>query len=554
MKKRPSRKQASAKPKSTAEPKSTAQANSVQPGPSRRQGEGDPIPPVLSTKQTVAWPVIVLLVYAVVGTWGHFDFGDLMGYYNYLADAFLEGQTYIKPTPEQVYLHDMIPYQNSYYLQWGPFPAVFHAAAKVVGLKLSDRVACMLAALLNSLAFFATIAHLRRRFFPAIPNAVVGWFFFAFALATPTVLLGLRGTVYHESAAVAGLGVLWSFFALLRYQETTAPRWAVAIGAGIAIAALSRIPLIVYAVGLAAGLVATLYAERGSVRRAIGSLALAGLPIIAAGLLTMAYNQARFGSPWDFGRVYLPSTKNPGSKAFAVRNMPENVRNYLFAAPKWTPDFPWIEHVGWEPLEYTNRAEDISSLLITSPFVLLAALCWPVWRRGRHDPRLRIFTITAALSSLLMFVIMLSFVASARRYAQDFLPLWVILAFVGIGLYGVTVSQWRRWQVPAWVLLTVSFLLHAHISFTQSFTWDPPDLNVMRTFATLTPAARKILPAGPNWDQHEAVIRNDLGAYYLNSRQPEAALKEFERASDLMPGDPRIRKNLELARRLARGG
>ena len=64
----------------------------------------------------------------------------------------------------------------------------------------------------------------------------------------------------------------------------------------------------------------------------------------------------------------------------------------------------------------------------------------------------------------------------------------------------------------------------------------------------------KILPAGPNWDQHEAVIRNDLGSYYLNSRQPEAALKEFERASDLMPGDPRVRKNLELARRLADRG
>ena len=42
-----------------------------------------------------------------------------MGYYNYLADAFLQGRTYIKPTPEQVYLHDMISYQNRYYLQWG---------------------------------------------------------------------------------------------------------------------------------------------------------------------------------------------------------------------------------------------------------------------------------------------------------------------------------------------------------------------------------------------------------------------------------------------------
>ena len=498
------------------------------------------------------WPLIVLLAYAFVGTWSHFDFGDLMGYYDYLADAFLQGRTYIEPTPEQVYLHDMIPYQNQYYLQWGPFPALFHAAAKVVGLKLSDRVACMLAALLNAAISLAIIVHLRRRFFPTIPNAVLGWFFFAFALATPTVLLGLRGTVYHESAAVGGLGILWSFFALLRYQETLASRWALAVGAGVAIAALSRISLILYGVGLAAAIVATVYAKRSSIRKAIGSLAFSGLPIVAAGLFTMAYNQARFGSPWDFGRFYLPSTTSADSKAFAAAYVPENLRNYLLAPPQWTPDFPWIEHVGWAPVEQTNRAEDMSSLLITSPFVLLAALCWPLWRRGDRDPQLRIFMIATALSSLLMFVIMLSFVASARRYAQDFLPLWVILAFVGIGLYGVTVSQWHRWQVPAWVLLTVSFLLHAHISFTQSFTWDPADLNVMRTFASLTPAARKILPAGPKWDEHEAIIRNDLGAYFLNSGQPAAAVLEFERASDLMPGDPRVQKNLELARRLAR--
>ncbi len=386
-----------------------------------------------------------------------------MGYYDFLADAFLQGRTYIEPTPQQVYLHDMIPYQNRYYLQWGPFPALFHAVAKLVGLKLSDRVGCMLAALLNAAVFLAIIVHLRRRFFPTIPNAVLGWFFFAFALATPTVLLGLRGTVYHESAAVGGLGILWSFFALLRYQEDHAPRWALAMGAGVAVAALSRLPLIVYAGGLTLAIMATLYTGRSSKRKVIGSLALFGLPVVAAGLLTMAYNQARFGSPWDFGRFYLPSTTSADSKAFAAANMPENLRNYLLAPPKWTPDFPWIEHVGWAPVEQTNRAEDMSSLLIASPFVLLAALCWPLWRRGDHDPRLRIFTIATALSSLLMFVIMLSFVASARRYAQDFLPLWVILAFVGIGLYGVTVSQWRRWQVPAWALVTASFLFHAHI-------------------------------------------------------------------------------------------
>ena len=82
------------------------------------------------------------LAYAAIATWGQFDFSDLMGYYNLLADAFLAGRLHVLPTST---LQDLIPYHGRYYFQWGPFPAFLHAAARLFGATLSDRVACLLA-------------------------------------------------------------------------------------------------------------------------------------------------------------------------------------------------------------------------------------------------------------------------------------------------------------------------------------------------------------------------------------------------------------------------
>src|SRR5712692_1568913 len=121
---------------------------------------------------------------------------------------------------------DMIPFEGHYYLQWGPFPALLHLAPRLAGLRLSDRVACILAGWLTALVFLEILLLLRARHFPAVPRWVCAWFFFAFAFGTPTAIVALRGTIYHESIAWAALFVLAAFLALLRYGERRAARWA----------------------------------------------------------------------------------------------------------------------------------------------------------------------------------------------------------------------------------------------------------------------------------------------------------------------------------------
>ena len=50
---------------------------------------------MISLKEKIVWAGALLAAYGVLATWGQFDFGDLMGYYNLQADGFLRGRLYI---------------------------------------------------------------------------------------------------------------------------------------------------------------------------------------------------------------------------------------------------------------------------------------------------------------------------------------------------------------------------------------------------------------------------------------------------------------------------
>lgn len=532
-----------------------AQTSSVRPARSRQARPSPPIFLDFALREKILLAGVLLLIYATVATWGHFDFSDLMGFYNMLADGFDKGNLYVDARPDQGSIWDLIPYEGHYYLQWGPFPALLHLAVKWMGTELSDRVACVMAGWLTALLFFSIILRLRRNYFRRLPKSVCTWFLFAFALASPLAFVSLRGTIYHESIVVAGLGIMGAFFAYLRYAEGGALRWAFFCGLGTAAAMATRVSLGVYAVVLGAAVLAVQYRRKHSLPRAAAHLLTYGGPILLCGVLLLAYNQGRFGSPWEFGIQYLPSSVTKDFKVFDIERIPENLRQYLLAPIQYKPDYPWLIHDGWAPLESTNRAEDMSSLLIASPFLLLGLLGWPLLRlahQGGGQPfELRVCFATAALSSMLMFAVLMTFAASSRRYSHDFVAPWMIVVFLGVALQSGKQVRWGRWLVAGWGVVFLSGLLHVHLCFTRP---EPADLNVIRTFVAVSPYARKILPGGPNWDREEAIARNDLGTIYIKERQFHAALEQFEKAAELMPNEPRIERNVRLARRLAGDG
>ena len=478
----------------------------------------------------------------------------MMGYYDLFLDGVEAGHLYLTMTPEQVNLVDMVPYQGKWHFNWGPFPAIFHWAARLAGLRLSDRVGALLAGLASCAIFLAIMADLRRRFFPELPVAFVRWYLFALALGTPLALTVFRGTIYNENIGVGVACILMSFWAWLKGSEQPGWKWAALCGLGVGLAVLTRITLAMYGFVFFAGIAATGLAARSKPdwRGLIGRLTVYSLPILLCGLLQMGFNEARFAGPFDFGNRYKPE-HTPGYPLMSAARIPESFGHYFLSPIRFSSDFPYMEHVGLGEARTVRRAEASSSLLLASPWLLLMVCAWPALRPGSAaTPRLRAVAATIAASSVVTVLGMLLFGAVSRRYAQDFMPSLLLLAFVGAGCCAQVTQRWRRWAPAAWTVLALSFLLHAQIAFYQSFRTPTPDLNVVRAFVAMTPLLQSIAP-GPKLNEEAAIAANDLGTVLLQQRRFAEAVEAFEKAAAWQPESDRIRQNLEMARRMAGG-
>ncbi|NIV28231.1 MAG: phospholipid carrier-dependent glycosyltransferase, partial [Anaerolineae bacterium] len=107
---------------------------------------------------------------------------------------------------------------------------------------------------------------------------------------------------YLFSESLAGLGLLLSFYFLVRLrdeQDLPSALWA---GAGLGIAMLARLNNALAAPFLGLLLLVYLYRQHGrDWRKWIGPVVLFGLPVVASLAITGWYNWLRFGSPLTTG-------------------------------------------------------------------------------------------------------------------------------------------------------------------------------------------------------------------------------------------------------------
>jgi hypothetical protein len=387
--------------------------------------------------------VVVFLAVALV-YWGTARLLGMTGHQPYayfpeLAAAFLEGRLWITPPPWRM---DLTLHDGRWYVPFPPLPAVlllpWVALAGPVGV---DTVlfSTGLAAGAATLVFLVLELMARHRWtqLDVVDNALLT---VLFAFGSVQWVVALSGAVWHLGQETAVL-----FFALAT-ALAAGGRSPFLVGGALALAALAR-PHLALGLPLLVGFTLQRYVDHGgalSSTQAIGHLARwtarAGVPLVGAGIVLLAYNVARFGSPLDFGytRQVLydqHATKLASDGWFNVRYLPENLSAMLFALPKWedgrlVPD--------WNGM----------SLLLTSPALALAV------RARRPAP----IVLGAWLAVALVLVPLLSYYNTGYkqfgyRFSLDFqTPAIVLLAmafgrrigpFGGllIGL-GVVVNAW----------------------------------------------------------------------------------------------------------------
>ena len=301
-----------------------------------------------------------------------FDAGR--GDFFYLADAFLNGRTWLTFQPGP---YDVIIRNGHFYVPFAPFPAVaLMPLVALIGATTADQVETGVNALLAAGGVGLCWMLLGRIGVKGIIDRLSLAILFGFS--TQILWVTTRGGVWHTGQLIATILTFACLIELWGKQRA----WIIGLFAGFAF--LTRAPLAFaipfYALMLdAPPALPTTEAVGGYVRSAVRSTRLRrwillGLGVLPSIVAFFAYNQVRFGSPLESG--YGLATLPPFLEAqralglFALAHVPMNIDFFLLHLPKVIPTFPFFKPDGLG-----------MSVLITSPGLLFASQA--DWRKPR---------------------------------------------------------------------------------------------------------------------------------------------------------------------------
>jgi hypothetical protein len=344
--------------------------------------------------------------------------GRASHYDNYvlLASSLLHGHIYIDALWQDASI-DAVLFDGHRYVVNDPVPAVLILPlVMLVGTAANQT---LLACLLCGLAIGAAWALLERI---GVTNRTTIWLVVFFLAGTDLLWCSMLGDVWFiaQTSAVA--------FLLLAMCELAGKRrgWLVALWAGLALG--SRFTLVM-ALPVLLWWVWDGFLVRERRPRGALEFVLALLPFF---VLWIGYNEARWHVPWDAGHTIFyhqdPYMGAPTGSPFGLANVQVELYSFFEVAPRWHPEFPYLE-----PLAFGT------ALWFTSPALLLALLA--------REPRrlvvsLWIATLLVAGPSLLYYANGGS--QFGMRHALDFEPFALVL--MGLAACQTRVQLWRAAQ------------------------------------------------------------------------------------------------------------
>lgn len=362
----------------------------------------------------------------------------------YQAMAFLHGQLDLTVPPPN--LNDWARLGDRWFVSFPPFPAVLMLPfVALAGFQFNDVFFTVCFAAINVALLFLVLEQLRAAGDSArtrLENAALA---LLFAFGTLNFYCSIRGEVWFTAEV---LGVTLTCLYLLAAHHAGHPTLA---GLAFACSAITRTPLAFAGVYFLLELIApdgTVQVEKIRERRAeIGrkGLLFAG-PVVAIALAMMWMNQARFGSPLEFGHRYLWNNRsNADISRWGLFNYHYLERN-LHAAFTRLPGFTWpagaMPHLTFDP--------DGMGLFITTP--LFGLLLWPQIRPRLH----RLLWITAAAVSVPGFFYQnTGWRQFGFRFSLDYTPYLFLLIAIG----GRRMGRWF------WALAAVGVALNCWGAF-----------------------------------------------------------------------------------------
>lgn len=422
---------------------------------------------------------LTILVYTWLATAGTMTrLTPISSFIDKQAEAFLHGQYYLldEPPAELLaldnpydlaqranvkYLWDASLYQGKYYLYWGPFPALLECGYRLLTHQaLGDEAFGFLFLVLLAGITTLWLLELRRIF---APNSKPIWMLFFVLMAGLVSPIGFDISwlsVYVVSALSAQFFLFCALFLARKGfygRDIGWWRWALAgLLLGLVLSARINLILVVGWTSLFLIVQTAIYHRKDWHKRARQVLVM-GLPLALVIGLIMAYNAARFDSPFEFGSRYQLTVTNINDfygSVVSASYIPANLYIYLFQPPGLKADFPflysnWLKENSWPFFIRLQKGylftDPVDGLLWTAPFLVF--LWFPLkkifhslgeWRQKNRLTfnRQQISLLGLFLGGgLIAIVFILFFYYPTMRYLIDGIPSLILVAVIGAWMW-----------------------------------------------------------------------------------------------------------------------
>jgi hypothetical protein len=373
-------------------------------------------------------------------------------------------------------IHDFALYHGRLFLTWGPAPVVvLLVPMHLLGLEPSASVVVAIFSIVGIGFALATLRVLLRQ----IGNATL-WMcvLAAFALALSSVVPYLARRPYVYEAAISGgycfaMAGIWLAISALAHRRASLRRLAL-MSLCFGLAAGSRPTL-----GFTALMLVPVYLSLRSTRPRRGLLMALVVPVGVCALLLVAYNQARFGNPLEYGQHYVLANEDVQTGHWAEpSNVLPGLWFYIVSPPRPLALFPFIG-LGPPPVtyplslpaSYVDTAPTGGLLPMTPILLFLVALPW-IWRRrpALLGPLASPLLVLAGAGLACVLFLVYQFYGTTERYEADFTTLLLLGALAAWLALSEEARGRRRWLVRTGggLLAAWGCLIGLAIGFTGS--------------------------------------------------------------------------------------
>jgi hypothetical protein len=333
-------------------------------------------------------------------------------YFNYLADAFLHGQLYLRLLPITQY--DLSHFNGHYYLYWPPMPAILLMPfVQIFGVGFSDVFFNTVLASLNVAVVAALLRAADRAGLIRIPAAYRALLVCFFAFGTSHLILALFGRVWFTAQLLGILLVGLAYLAAIKLEGALA---FLVTGTLMGCAMLTRNHLIFTGIWPAYYLLMKNWTNQPKVYL----YALMGaMPVFVMALLFLGYNYARFNNPLEVGIRYhnmavefVSDYKKYG--AFNLHYLPSNF---------------YYQYI-YYPLPPKEESYMGGSLFLLSPVFFYS---FRTVMRQYRNPNIWLWLVSILATSIPILLLMgTGWIQYGPRYTLDFIIPLLLLTASGI--------------------------------------------------------------------------------------------------------------------------